>query len=118
MVGGVAFAVDFGSLVALTEFGGLYYLYSTILAFSVGMLVNYALSVRWVFHNRRLGNRGAELSIFFMVGVVGLGLTALLMWLFTDGAELHYAVSKLFTAMLVLLWNFGARKVILFPSEG
>ena len=51
-VGGVAFVCDFGALYALTEFAGLHYLISASLSFLLGLGVNYALSVLWVFSRR------------------------------------------------------------------
>ena len=52
----------------------------------------------------------------YKVGIIGLGLTEGLMWFFTDLVGLHYMLSKLVTAALVLLWNFIARKIILFTK--
>ena len=113
-MGGVAFVCDFGALYALTEFAGLHYLISASLSFLLGLGVNYALSVLWVFSRRALQSRWVEFGIFAAVGVVGLALNALFMWLFTDVAGFHYLVSKIGSTVLVFLWNFAARKISLF----
>jgi putative flippase GtrA len=113
-VGGVAFVCDFGGLYALTEFAGLHYLVSASLSFLLGLSVNYALSVLWVFSRRSLRSRWAEFGIFAAVGVVGLALNALFMWLFTDVAGVHYLLSKIGSTFLVFIWNFFARKLSLF----
>ena len=47
-----------------------------------------------------------------MISLIGLGLTELLMWLFTDGLGLFYLVSKAIAAVIVLLWNFFAKKLM------
>jgi putative flippase GtrA len=113
-VGGVAFLCDFGGLYALTEFAGLHYLVSASLSFLLGLGVNYALSVLWVFSRHALKSRWVEFGIFAVVGLVGLALNALFMWLFTEVAGFHYLVSKIGSTALVFLWNFGARKISLF----
>lgn len=113
-VGGTAFVFDFGGLYLLTEHAGLHYQLSAALSFLLGLSVNYVLSVLWVFNRRTLRSRWAEFGIFALVGIVGLGLNALFMWLFTDVAGLYYLLSKVGSTVLVFLWNFFARKVSLF----
>ena len=51
------------------------------------------------------------------VGIVGLGLTELLMWLLTGKAGIHYLVAKVITTVIVFVWNFSAKKLILFRSK-
>ncbi len=116
-VGGFAFVVDFGSLYALTEFAGLHYLVSAAVAFLLGLCVNYLLSVRWVFNSRTMSNRWLEFGLFALVGVVGLGLNELIIWFFTEKVGLHYMGSKAVSAIIVYLWNFFARKRLLFSRE-
>lgn len=113
-VGGIAFVVDFGSLFALTEFFNVYYLTSAALAFILGLTTNYILSVLWVFNTRTVNKKWLEFVIFAVIGVVGLGLNELIIWFFTEKVLLHYLVSKIISTILIYLWNFFARKFILF----
>ena len=110
VVGGVAFAADFGSLFLLTSGFGLYYLISAAIAFLLGLTVNYFLSVSWVFDSRALANKKAEFAVFAIIGVVGLGFNELFIWYFTEHAHFHYLASKAISTVLVFLWNFVARK--------
>jgi putative flippase GtrA len=113
-VGGIAFLVDFGSLFALTEFCGVHYLISAAIAFILGLVTNYLLSIIWVFSRRILKSRWLELYIFALIGVVGLGFNELFIWFFTERINLHYLLSKIVSTVFVYLWNFFARKYILF----
>lgn len=115
-VGGFAFLVDYGLLVLLTEVCGLHYLVSATISFIAGLVVNYLLSTSWVFRKSKLENKWAEFAIFAIIGVVGLLLNNLLLYLFTDLAHIHYMISKLLTTALVMIWNFGARKIVLFSK--
>lgn len=114
--GGVAFLVDAGLLYVLTEFCGVYYLVSSIISFSIGLIITYLFSIFWVFDNRNMKNRYAEFSVFVLIGVVGLGLTSLFMWLFTDKIGVHYIFSKVITTIIVFVWNFFAKKSLLFRN--
>lgn len=110
-----ATVVDFIILTLLTEiFGEEYLLVWTGIAFLSGLLVTYLLSTNWVFDERRLKSRTAEASVYLLIGAIGLGLTELLMWFFATVIDLHYLLSKMFACILVFLWNFTAKKYILF----
>ncbi len=113
-VGGFAFIVDFSLLVILTEFCGVHYLISTAIALTIGLSINYCLSVIWVFDKRKLANRSIEFTLFAIIGIIGLGLNELFIWLFTEFAGFHYLISKIISTAIIYLWNFFARKFILF----
>ncbi len=113
-VGGFAFIVDFGLLYILTEYAGLHYLLSATLSFISGLLVNYIISCIWVFSNSKFKNRLVEFLFFAAIGVVGLLLNDALIWLFTDCIGTHYMFSKIVAATIVYLWNFFARKYLVF----
>lgn len=125
-VGGLAFAVDFGTLTALTffPFFSHYDILAATISFVLGLTVNYLLSVRWVFKRRNVENKTLEFLVFAGIGVIGLGLNALFIWGFTDhvfvwmfpalGKQPRILLSKLVSTALVYLWNFFARKLTLF----
>ncbi len=113
-VGGFAFIVDFGTLFLLTEYLNLHYLVSAAIAFILGLVTNYFLSIGWVFTRHTVSDKRIEFIVFALIGLVGLGLNELFLWLFTDLAGMYYLISKILTAVLVYLWNFFVRKLILF----
>lgn len=113
-VGGFAFVLDLGLLYILTEYAGLHYLLSATLSFIAGLLVNYIISCLWVFSNSKFKSRIVEFLFFAAIGVVGLGLNDFLIWLFTDCIGTHYMFSKIVAAAVVYLWNFFARKYLVF----
>ena len=116
-VGGLAFAVDYGTLLLLKEVAGFHYLLANSVSFLFGLATNYALSVRWVFASRKLGNRYVEFLVFAAIGLVGLGVNDLVMWACTDRLGVDYRLSKLAAAGVALFWNFFARKLALFRRE-
>jgi putative flippase GtrA len=98
----------------------LHYLLGNALGFLAGVSLNYCLSVRWVFSQRSLADRRWEVTLFFVVGGAGLLLNELLMALFAGRLRWKLVFAKAATAALVLVWNFGARKLLLFtaPKNG
>jgi putative flippase GtrA len=109
-----SFAMDFGTLVLLTEVFRLYYLISAAFSFLLGVTISYILSIFWVFHTRRVPSKAVEYGLFVLVGVIGLGANEALLWFFTEPLGLYYMISKIAAASLVFFWNFGARKYIIF----
>lgn len=114
LVGGFAFVCDTSTLFSLTQFLRVNYLVSAPIGFVVGTLANYVLSRSWVFRRRTLKSTSAEVTIFTLVGIVGLGLNELILWTFQAKLKIYYLFAKGVSGVVVLMWNFGARKVLLF----
>ena len=108
-VGGVSFLMDYGILFALTEFAGVYYLYSSAISFSVTVVFNYWLCVIYVFKDAKKQSTRRAI-IFFGTGVVGLGLNQLCMWFFVDVAGLYYMIAKIFATAIVTIWNYITKR--------
>ena len=117
-VGGFAFLVDFGTLAFLTEIVHIYYLVSAGISFLLGLTVNYILSIKWVFNSRKMEKQWLELLLFTVIGLVGLGLNELFIWVFTEIFFIYYLLSKIITTVIVYFWNFFARKYLLFSKQG
>jgi putative flippase GtrA len=116
-VGGLAFWLDYSCLYLLTEVFKMYYLTSATLSFLLGLFTNYLLSIFWVFNQRNINNQWIEFVIFSFIGLVGIGFNLSFMWFFTDIIQLHYMGSKIIAAGFVFMWNFFARKFLLFSVE-
>jgi putative flippase GtrA len=114
LVGGGAFAIDFSALYLLTEFIGFHYLVSAAISFLLGLITNYWLSRLWVFNQRSVKNITVEFAIFAFIGIVGLGLNEGIIWFIAEKVHFHYMTAKAISAAIVLVWNFGARKLVLF----
>ena len=117
LASGVALGVDWGLRVGLTETLGVPYLAAAAAGFFAGMLVAYALSVRFVFEERRYADPRAELALFAGIGVVTLALNQALLFALVEALGVHYAVAKAPTAGACFLANFALRKALLFSSR-
>lgn len=114
IVGGIAFVVDAGSLWIMGRF--INYLIAAAIAFILGLIANFVLSKLFVFTDQKK-NKVIEFISYGIIGVIGLGITEVLMYLFTDKLGLYFILSKIITAAIVLVWNYAARKILLYREK-
>lgn len=135
VVGGVAFIFDYGvlqiAMLALpvswhsetTLFGtslDISVMISTAIGFIVGLIVNYILSLFFVFTaegDQEKGKKVLAMLVFTAVGVVGLILTEIGMQMGTEllGTQpLMLLISKIIVTLIVLIWNYLGRKIFIF----
>ncbi|MGE0231996.1 MAG: GtrA family protein [Flavobacteriaceae bacterium] len=112
-----ALTFDFGILVFLTSILGIHYLLAAALGFCAGLLLIYFLCIRFIFASRRRFHWHREFAGFAAIGVAGLAVNELLMFVFVGIAALPVALAKVPTAGIVFLFNFLARRSMLFPAS-
>jgi putative flippase GtrA len=116
-VGGTAFLVDFFFLYFFSDVCGIYYLISAVLSFIISVLVNYVMSTRWVFNQDNIENKVLEFNLFILISTIGLVFTEILLYFFTDIIGLYYLIAKIISAIIVLFWNFLARRVMFYGRD-
>lgn len=94
------------------------YLWAQGIAFITATVLNYVLSMRYVFKSKSATHREKinELMIFFMLSIIGGGLNMLLLYLSVEKFQLSLWVSKILVTGIVMLFNFISRKLILDQS--
>lgn len=113
IVGGLAFVIDYVTLIICKEVFHLDTLISAAIAFTVSVIVNYILSVKWVFDvsDKHSGKR--NFIIFIVFSLMGLGLTELIMWIGEDLLHISYLIVKIVATIIVMIFNFITRKIFL-----
>lgn len=117
VVGVIAFVIDFGVMVFLTEVFGIDPVISATVSFIISVIFNYAASMRYVFSHREGMSRTREFVIFVMLSAIGLGINDMLIWAGTDLASFDYRLVKIFATAVVMVWNFVTRKIFLEGEE-
>ena len=117
VVGAIAFVIDFGVMVFLTEMFGIDPVISATVSFIISVVFNYAASMRYVFSHREGMSRTREFIIFVVLSAIGLGINDLLIWAGTDLASFDYRLVKIFATAVVMVWNFVTRKIFLEGEE-
>ena len=113
LVGTLCFCIDYGIMVLLTEATDLGYFLSSAISFTLSVVVNYILSMRFVFKGKDELNKFQEMAIFVALSIVGLALNQMIMWIAVEFFCVFYAVAKIFSTMLVTVYNFISRKLFL-----
>lgn len=113
MVGFLCFFIDYGVLLGLTELAGINYLVSSGISFTVSVVVNYLLSMKFVFESKKKDSRVKEFILFVILSVGGLGINQLVMWLSVEKLGILYRLAKIGATAIVMVYNFITRKVIL-----
>ena len=116
-VGGTAFVVDFFFLYFFSDICGIYYLISAVLSFIIYVTVNYIMSTKWVFNQDNIENKVLEFNLFILISSVGLVFTEILLYFFTDICGFYYLISKIIAAIIILFWNFLARRVMFYGKD-
>lgn len=112
-VGGGAFVIDYGVMIFLTEVGGLNYLISSAISFTVSVIFNYIMSVKWVFNVSGERSQTQDFAVFIVLSVIGLGINSLIMWIAVDKLHIFYMISKIGATAIVMVYNFITRKIFL-----
>ncbi len=110
----IALVVDFGLLLIFKEVFGIHYLVAAALSFSCGVIVNYYLSIWWVFADRKLSSARKEFIIFVVITTLGLAFNLAIIAGMVNIGKVDYRVGKAVSTVIVFFWNFIARKKILY----
>ena len=125
IVGGIAFLADFGALVAVQELflksydWGIYL--ATVFGFIIGLVVNYVLSLWFVFTQKKDQSNGRSVGAFLVFGIIGLlGLfwTEIGMWIGIGLLKWNYMIVKVLVTCAVFVWNYLGRKILIFNPKG
>ena len=112
-VGIISLAVDYGFMIILNEATDMGYFRACAFSYTLSILVNYVLSMRYVFRGREDMSKSKEVSIFLGLSLVGLGLNQMAMWLLVDVLGIFYAMAKILAALMVTSYNFISKKTFL-----
>ena len=109
------YAADYG-LFTLLRLVGMHYLWAGVIAFVLGLAVNYLLGHYWAYRGRG-ASMAMEIGAFVLISAVSMGLNELFLWLLTDCCGIHAQISRLLTGVITFLWNFAARRWILYRKQ-
>ena len=116
LVGGACAATDLALFLLFAQYLGFAYLRVSAGSFVVATLLNYFLSVRFVFvSGLRFGPRW-EIAMVFAVSAVGLALNQLILAAGVESWGMNLLLSKVVATGSVFFWNYFARRLIVFGA--
>ena len=129
VVGFICFFIDFG-IYTFCNFLGCPYLISGVLGFVVSVIVNYLLSMKFVFERRDDISRRREFIVYVVLSTIGLGLNEVILYICVDliynnwawlqglyGDRMSEIVAKVIATGVVMVYNFVTRKVFLEKKQ-
>ena len=113
VVGLASFAVDYGIFFVLFHFFGVQYIVASTVSFGLSLVLNYFLTLKFVFDAKPGRNVAVEFAIYIGLNIIALGLNQLILFLSVDLLGLSPLVGKLIATAVVLVYNFISRKLLI-----
>lgn len=126
VVGFFCFLIDYGITVGLANIFGVHYLISKFLGFVISAVVNYILSIKFVFTQKKEMDKSKEFTVFLILSAIGLVINEVVMYLCIDVIYDHssflqslltgktiISLSSLIATGVVMVYNFISRKLFL-----
>lgn len=96
---------------------------ATTLGFVIGTVVNYLVSIWYVFTNEEQKKRGRDFKsfmIFLIVGIIGFFMTQagiqVICWMFGQYDGIVYSAASVLMAGIVMVWNYVGRKIFVYKG--
>jgi len=115
--GAIATIADFSIYALLVKVLGVHYLIGNATSFTAGVVVNYLISIWWVFPQRQVRSKGVEFGLFALIGLAALGISELCMYFGVHVLGLYDLLTKVLATGCTLVWNFTIRKLLLFRDK-
>ncbi|MBQ4530569.1 MAG: GtrA family protein [Lachnospiraceae bacterium] len=126
IVGVLSFGIDFGIYSAFVYFTSVPVLVANFFGFTISVIFNYLMSMKFVFQRNEDMDRKSEFTIFVILSLIGLGLNELLVWLFVEYSyenisiiaevfsyNMMKMIGKILATGIVMVYNFISRKIFL-----
>jgi dolichol-phosphate mannosyltransferase len=113
LVGTTGIVVNEGLLYVLTEFAGLFYLISSVIAVQAAILNNFVWNHLWTFADRRQVKESIwyRLGKFELVSIAGKLTNILILFLAVTFLDIHYLIANLLGIAAGFVVNFTANNI-------
>jgi putative flippase GtrA len=116
-VSACALVIDITVLFILVHYLSWWYVAAATMSFLIGLLVAYALSITLAFKYRRLEDPRIEFASFAGIGMIGVAINAAVIYFGVTALGVHYLLAKCGAAGFTFVWNFIARRELLFKQR-
>jgi len=114
-VGGISAIVDIGLFAIFASHFQFPWVPVSICTFIIGTLVNYFLSIRYVFESKaRFDRRRHEIMGVFLVSGLALVVNQIILFFCIEIFQWHLIFSKCVATGCVFFWNYFGRKHFVF----
>ena len=115
LIGGFCATLDFGVYTVLCHFDILPYLWANVISIHCGIICSFLLNRTF---NFKVKDKVAQRFLsFYIVGLIGLGISEGMLFLMVTQGEWNEIVSKLISVVVVALVQFVLNKYITFKTK-
>ena len=114
VAGLISVSINIGLLYSLTEFAGLWYLFSSTIAFVIAVVVSFTLQKFWAFKEHSTDELAKQASIFISLALLNLAFNAGLMYTLVELVFVPYILAQIIVGALIALWSFFAYHFLIF----
>ena len=117
-IAGLIFAiVNILILYILTDFLGIYYILSAIIAFFLGSTGNFLLNKIWTFQEKIQDDLPKKYTKAIFVNTSTVIITIALLYTLTEYLNIYYLISQTIAMTIAFLLNFIGNKKFVFISQ-
>lgn len=107
-------AINILSLYILTDLAGVWYLYSSILAFLLALVISFVLQKFVVFRDTQTNKMYHQFSKFFTAAILGVITNTAVVFVSVDILGIWYILSQIIAGFFVMIQNFILYKFFIF----
>ena len=115
--GGLAAAVNIGTLYVLTEYAHIHYLQSAVLSFSAAFFVGFFLQKFWTFKDTRKEAIRWQMIMYLGLALINLLVNTLLIYVLVEYMHLWYVGAAVTSTALLAVNNFFIYKHVIFTKK-
>lgn len=117
IVGGLSFIIDMSLYFVFTRYLNIIEMLATIMSFSISLIFNYLMSMKYVFVGKDDLKKHHEFMIFVTLSVMGAALNWALFYFMFYIIHIPDLITKILVAGIVMVFNFITRKIFLEQKE-
>lgn len=116
-IGAVGTLIHIAILFILTEFAGVYYMISAVIAFIVALTNNFFMNKFWAFKETSKGKNAKRYIIFTIIATIAFLVNITILYSVTEFLNVHYLISQVIAIAISLWINFFGSKKWAFKSH-
>ena len=115
LVAGITGAsTQIGLLYVFTDIVGLWYIYSSLLAFLIAIIISFTLQKFWTFADGEIKKAHYQFAYYMGVAVLGIFINTIFMYIFVSIFGIWYILAQIITGGIIAVFNFIMYKFFIF----
>jgi glycosyltransferase involved in cell wall biosynthesis/putative flippase GtrA len=107
-------STQIGLLYVFTDIAGFWYIYSSLLAFTIAIIMSFSLQKFWTFADRETGKIHHQFARYIGVAIMGIFINTAFMYVLVDIFGIWYIFSQVIAGGIIAVLNFLMYKFFIF----